>query len=84
MIDVLRPLSLDFESMVDTLREPLLVLSADLRVQKASRSFYRTFKVEPEKTVGQIVCQLGNQRWRISDLLFITIRSFRYGRGAVD
>jgi PAS domain S-box-containing protein len=53
------------DSIVDTMREPLLVLSADLRVRKANRSFYRTFKVTPEQTVGQLIYDLGNQQWDI-------------------
>src|SRR5579871_1262359 len=53
------------DSIVDTVREPLLVLSADLRVRKANRSFFRTFKVSPEETVGQRIYDLGNQQWDI-------------------
>lgn len=53
------------DSIVDTVREPLLVLSADLRVRKANRSFYRTFKVTPEETVGKLIYDLGNQQWDI-------------------
>src|SRR6476620_6607498 len=53
------------DSIVDTVREPLLVLSADLRVRKANPSFYRTFKVTPEETVGQLIYDLGNQQWDI-------------------
>ena len=34
------------ESIVDTVREPLLVLTADLRVRAANESFYRTFRVD--------------------------------------
>ena len=41
------------DSIVDTVREPLLVLSADLRVRKANRSFFRTFKVSPEETIEE-------------------------------
>ena len=54
MPDPSQPLLFNAESIVDTVREPLLVLSADLRVRKANPSFYRTFKVTPEETVGQL------------------------------
>ena len=40
------------ESIVNTVREPLIVLDQDLRVISASRAFYHAFKVKPEKTVG--------------------------------
>jgi hypothetical protein len=42
-------------AIVDTVREPLLVLDKDLRVLAASRSFYRTFKVAPSITQGQLI-----------------------------
>src|SRR4029077_16685774 len=57
--------SFNADSIVDTVREPLLVLTADLRVRKANPSFYRTFKVTPEETVGQLIYDLGNQQWDI-------------------
>jgi PAS domain S-box-containing protein len=56
------------ENIVDTVREPLLVLSADLRVRSASRSFYQTFRVAPAETVGRLVYELGNGQWRIPAL----------------
>jgi PAS domain S-box-containing protein len=59
------PLALSADSIVDTVREPLLVLSADLRVKKANRSFFLTFQVAPEETVGQLIYDLGNKQWDI-------------------
>jgi diguanylate cyclase (GGDEF)-like protein/PAS domain S-box-containing protein len=56
------------ESIVSTLREPMLVLSADLRVVKANRSFYKVFEVTPEETEGRPIYQLGNQQWNIPEL----------------
>jgi len=56
------------ESIVDTVREPLLVLDADLRVISASRSFYQAFKVKPEETEGQFIYDLGNHQWDIPKL----------------
>jgi PAS domain-containing protein len=38
--------------IVDTVREPLLVLDANLKVVSANRSFLQTFKVTPEETRG--------------------------------
>jgi len=56
------------ESIVSTIREPLLVLSADLKVVSANRSFYETFKATPEKTEGHSIYQLGNQQWDVPKL----------------
>jgi two-component system CheB/CheR fusion protein len=56
------------ESVIDTVREPLIVLDHDLRVVKVSRSFYEFFKVDPKETVGQLIYDLGNKQWDIPKL----------------
>ena len=53
------------ESIINTVREPLIVLDQDLRVVSASRSFYDIFKVNPKETVGQLIYDLGNKQWDI-------------------
>ncbi|MGA2318951.1 MAG: hypothetical protein ABSG71_21590 [Thermodesulfobacteriota bacterium] len=40
--------------IIETVREPLLVLDSDLRVLSANRSFYESFKVTPNETVGKL------------------------------
>ncbi|MFA5973727.1 MAG: PAS domain S-box protein [Lentimicrobiaceae bacterium] len=56
------------ENIINTLREPLLVLDQDLRVVKASRSFYSFFKVTAGETVGKLIYDLGNNQWDIPKL----------------
>jgi two-component sensor histidine kinase len=56
------------EAIVATVRESLIVLDPDLRVVSASRSFYRTFKVDPDKTEGKLLYQLGDGQWDIPKL----------------
>lgn len=56
------------ESIINTVREPLIALDQDLRVVTASRSFYVVFKVKPEETVGQLIYDLGNKQWDIPKL----------------
>jgi two-component sensor histidine kinase len=56
------------EAIVDTVREPLIVLDAGLRVVVASRSFYRAFHVTREETVGRSLWELGNGQWNIPSL----------------
>jgi two-component sensor histidine kinase len=51
------------QAMVDTVRDPLLVLGADLRVLAASRSFYSTFETSAEETVGRKLYDLGSGGW---------------------
>ena len=54
--------------IVETAREPLLVLDSDLRVLKATRSFYDSFKVTPKETIGHLIYDLGNRQWDIPKL----------------
>jgi len=56
------------ENIVETVREPLLVLDGDLKIVSVNRSFYRTFKVTPSNTVGRLVYDLGNRQWDIPRL----------------
>ena len=68
MPDATPPRQLTADDIVDTVREPLLVLDVDLRVRQANRSFYRTFRVAQEDTEGRLVYELGNHQWDISAL----------------
>ena len=56
------------ESIVETVREPLVVLDTGLKVISVNHSFYQTFKVKPEDTEGQLIYDLGNRQWNISKL----------------
>jgi formate hydrogenlyase transcriptional activator len=56
------------ESIVETIREPLIVLTPDLRVITANHSFYGTFQVTPEETEGRFVYSLGGHAWDIPSL----------------
>ena len=56
------------QNIVDTVREPLLILDATLRVRSANRAFYQTFLVSPAETEGRLIYELGNGQWDIPDL----------------
>ena len=56
------------ESIVETVREPLLVLNGELKIMSANPSFYRTFKVNPDETIGSFIYDLGNKQWDIPKL----------------
>src|SRR3954469_13274141 len=56
------------QNIVDTVREPLLILDVTLRVQSANRAFYQTFHVSPQETEGYLIYELGNGQWDIPDL----------------
>lgn len=55
-------------AIVDTIREPLLVLDEDLRVVAASRSFCRFFEVSHEETDGRLLSEVGGGQWNIPAL----------------
>src|SRR6202163_1975502 len=56
------------QNIVDTVREPLLILDATLRVRSANRAFYQTFHVTPAETENRLIYELGNGQWDIPDL----------------
>jgi PAS domain S-box-containing protein len=56
------------QSIVDTLREPLLVLDAGQRIISANRCFYQTFQVRREETEGCLIYELGGHQWDIPRL----------------
>ncbi len=56
------------EAVLETVREPLLVLSKDLRIVSANRAFYSTFGVKREDTIGVSLYDLGNRQWDIPRL----------------
>jgi two-component sensor histidine kinase len=56
------------QCIVDTVREPVVVLDEGLRVIAASRSFYSAFKVIPEDTQGVLLYALGDGQWDIPKL----------------
>ena len=56
------------QAIVNTVREPLLVLDLNLRVVVASRSYCQTFQTTPEDTQGRMLYELGAGEWNIPAL----------------
>ena len=54
--------------IIATVREPLVVLNADLKVISGNRSFFQTFQVAPGEIKGQYIYDLGNRQWDIPAL----------------
>jgi two-component system CheB/CheR fusion protein len=53
------------ESIVATIREPLLILDKDLKVRTANRAYYRKFVTREEETEGKSIYQIRNGQWDI-------------------
>ncbi len=56
------------KTVVDVVREPVLILDKNLRVMAANESFYREFQVEQKDTESKVVYELGNGQWNIPAL----------------
>jgi two-component system CheB/CheR fusion protein len=56
------------EAVVETVRQPLLILDKNLMIIAANPAFYRHFQTRPEETVGVRVYELGNNQWDIPEL----------------
>jgi chemotaxis protein methyltransferase CheR len=57
-----------FDNILGSVRGPLVLLDGDLKVVKANKSFYQTFKVKPMDTEGFLIYDLGNRQWDIPRL----------------
>lgn len=56
------------EGILETAREPLLVLNGKLEVIYANKSFYDIFKIKEEETIGKKIYDIGNREWDIPEL----------------
>src|SRR5450756_2613088 len=66
--DELRDASEYAQDIVNTVREPLVVLDDKFRVISTNRSFSSTFKVTPEMSENTLLFDLGNRQWNIPKL----------------
>jgi PAS domain S-box-containing protein len=57
-----------YKSILASIRDPIAVLDADLRVVTVNEAFYRTFKVQPQETEGRPFRELGNGQWAVPKL----------------
>ncbi len=56
------------DAVAETLREALLVLDGNLRIQKANHQFYQTFHLRPQDTLQRYLYDLGDGQWNIPEL----------------
>ena len=56
------------KTVIDVVREPVLILDKDLRVMAANENFYQTFQTEVKDTTSKVVYELGNGQWNIPAL----------------
>jgi two-component system, chemotaxis family, CheB/CheR fusion protein len=56
------------ENIVNTVREPLVVLDQGFRIASANNSFYGAFALKPEEALGKTLYELHDGAWDIPDL----------------
>jgi len=56
------------DTIVESAREPILVLDARLQVTAANPAFYRVFDVPADETEGRLIYELGDGQWNIPKL----------------
>jgi two-component system CheB/CheR fusion protein len=56
------------QSIIETMRDPMLVLDSQLRVKSANNSYYKTFRVHESETEGKYVYELGSHQWDVPKL----------------
>ncbi len=64
----LRDKEVFLSSIIETVRESLVVLDANYIVLSANKHFLNSFKVSSEETVGTPLFELGNHQWDIATL----------------
>ncbi len=57
-----------FKNIFNAVHEGIIILDENLRVLSANRSFYDSFKVTPQETIGNLIYDLGNRQWHIPKL----------------
>lgn len=71
-------------SIIETVREGLLVLDPNFKVLSANYHFLKTFKVSSEETVGRELYQLGNSQWDIPQLKELLVKILPTNNPVVD
>lgn len=59
----------DANAIVETARQPLVILDGDLRIERANRAFYETLALSAEETEGRLLHDIGDGQWVSSELL---------------
>ena len=81
---LLRTGHIQAQGIVDTVPDPLLVLDEGLRIQAASRSFFETFKVQRDETIGRAFYELGSGQWDIPELRRLLVEVIPKASAIID
>jgi two-component system, chemotaxis family, CheB/CheR fusion protein len=56
------------ETLITAIRDPVLLLDSDFKVQAANRAFLETFKLRPDEAAGRFVYDLADRGWDVPGL----------------
>ena len=56
------------EALLSTVHEPVLILDKDIKIISANKSFYKSFQVSEQESIGMSLYKLGNNQWNIPRL----------------
>lgn len=62
------------EAIVETVREPLVILDENLRIKTANKAFFDLFRVTKEETYDKLIFKLGNGQWDMPSLKKLLIK----------
>ncbi|CAG0984127.1 hypothetical protein MTYP_01917 [Methylophilaceae bacterium] len=65
---IINDLRIRAESIIETVREPLIILDKDLRVVTANPAFYSLFKLKEANVEGQMIYEINSKQWDIPAL----------------
>jgi len=72
------------DAIVETVREPLVILTPELRVERANDAFYRVFRMTRQETEQQIIYELANGQWNIPRLRSVLESVLHRGKSLAD
>jgi len=68
------------ESIVDTMREPLVVLDQNMRIERANRAYYGTFGSNPEETEHHLLVEVGSGQWNGPELAKLLQEALKFDK----
>jgi two-component system CheB/CheR fusion protein len=72
------------EAIIDTIRDPIVILDKDLRVRTASRGFYQRFNTTEAHAEGNLIFELKSCPWADSALIEKLREVALYEKGIID
>lgn len=53
------------DNIIQTAQNPVLVLDKDMKIYSANQSFYQSYKIKPDETIGKNFFNINNRQWDV-------------------